>query len=316
MKRCAIPRREASRWSIFSETRVKCAPMTDSESEPQQDQLCLITGATNGVGRAAAFALARKGYHVLVHGRAPDRVERVVEAILTEGGKASPLVADLASLSAVRRLAQQVHDTQGTLRLLVLNAAIWPDQRLESADGYELTLQVNYLSHYLLSRLLLERMIAEAPARILIVSSVAHQGGQIDFDNLHLTRDFRGDQAYANSKLAQVIFCGSLAQRLQGTEVTVHSLCPGLVDTGLIAHNRDFDAVRGRLRSRMSSPEDGAKLLVHLATAPEVSTMSGCFFSRSMTGGKPMPIKSPPGLAQALWAKSEELTEIDLSQDY
>ena len=129
--------------------------MSHSETEPQE-QLCLITGATNGVGRAAAFALARKGLHVLEHGRAQDRVERVVEAIRTEGYKASPLVADLASLSAVRRLASDVLEIQGSLRLLVLNAAIWPDQRLESADGYELTLQVNYLSHSLLTRSLLK----------------------------------------------------------------------------------------------------------------------------------------------------------------
>ncbi len=287
-----------------------------SESESAQDELCLITGASNGIGRAAAFALARKGLHVLVHGRAPDRVERVVEAIRTEGGTASPLVADLASLSAVRRLASDVLEIPGSLRLLVLNAAIWPDQRLESADGYELTLQVNYLSHYLLTRLLLERMLSQAPARVLIVSSVAHQGGQIDLGDLHLTRNFRGDQAYANSKLAQVMFCASLAQRVQDTGVTVHSLCPGLVDTGLITHNRDFDAMRGRLRSRMASPEDGAKLLVHLATMPDVSGMNGCFFSRSMAGGKPTKVKSPPGLAEALWEKSEELTEADSSQDF
>jgi retinol dehydrogenase 12 len=290
--------------------------MTSAPELEQQDQLCLITGATNGVGRAAAFALARLGLHVLVHGRAADRVQRVVEAIRTEGYKASPLVADLASLSAVRRLAREVLDTAGSLRLVVLNAAIWPDQRLESADGYELTLQVNYLSHYLLSRLILERMLADAPARVLIMSSVAHQGGALDFEDLQLTRNFRGDQAYANSKLAQVMFCASLAQRVAGSGVTVHSLCPGLVDTGLIAHNRDFDAMRGRLRARMSSPEEGAKLLIHLATAPEVSDMNGCFFSRSMTGGKPMPIKPPPGLAEALWAKSEELTDVYNSQDY
>ena len=289
--------------------------MSETESE-QHDPLCLITGATNGIGRAAAFALARKGLHVLVHGRAADRVERVVEAIRTEGYKASPLVADLASLSAVRRLANDVLETKGALRVAVLNAAIWPDQRLESADGYELTLQVNYLSHYLLARSLLERMRDGAPARIVIVSSVAHQGGEIDFSDLHLTRNFRGDQAYANSKLAQVMFCAALAERVEGTGITVNSLCPGLVDTGLITHNRDFDSMRGRLRARMSTPEEGAKLLVQLATSPDVSTANGCFFSRTMTSGKPMPIKPPPGLAEALWKKSEELTDVDPSEDY
>jgi len=274
------------------------------------DQLCLITGASNGVGRAAAFALARKGLHVLVHGRALDRVERVAEAIRTEGGKASALVADLGSLSAVRHLAQQVLDTPGSLRVCVLNAAIWPDQRLESTEGYELTLQVNYLSHYLLARSLLERMQTEAPSRFVITSSVAHQGGEIDFDDLHLTENFRGDQAYANSKLAQIMFCAAFAERLKGTGVTVNALCPGLVDSGLIAQNRDFDAVRGRLRARMSTPEEGAKLLIHLALAPELANTSGCFFSRSMSGTRPMPIKPPPGLAEALWRKSEELTAL------
>ncbi len=286
---------------------------SDVESVP--DTLCLITGATNGVGRAAALALARKGVHVLVHGRAGDRVARVVEAILTEGGRASPLVADLASLGAVRRLSREVLAMPGRLSHVLLNAAIWPDQRLESADGHELTLQVNYLSHFLLATLLVERLIESAPSRLLITSSVAYQGGELDFDDLHLTRNFRGDQAYANSKLAQVTFCASLAKRLEGKGVTVHSACPGLVDTGLIAHNRDFDAMRGRLRARMASPEEGAKLLVHLATAPEVTQTNGCFFSRSMTGGKPMPIRPPPGLAEALWAASEQLTAHDGSQD-
>lgn len=281
----------------------------------ERDELCLITGATNGVGRAAAFALARKGFHVLVHGRASDRVERVVEAITTEGGKASPLVADFASLSAVRRLAREVLAMPGLLRVVMPNAAIWPDQRLESADGYELTLQVNYLSHYLLTRLLLERITTDVPSRVIITSSVAYQGGEINFEDLQLTRNFRGDQAYANSKLALVMFCASLAQRLHGSGVTVHAMCPGLVDTGLIAHNRDFDAVRGRLRARMASPEDGAKLLVHLASAPEVMLTHGCFFSRSMTSSKPMPIRTPPGVAEALWKKSEELTEPDSSQE-
>jgi len=286
-----------------------------SGGELERDDLCLITGATNGVGRAAALALSRMGLHVLVHGRAADRVERVVEAIKTEGGQASPLVADLASLSAVRRLSREVLALPGALRLVMLNAAIWPDQRLESADGYELTLQVNYLSHYLLTRLLLERITQDGPSRVLITSSVAYQGGELDFEDLHLTRRFRGDQAYANSKLAQVLFCASLARRVEGTGVTVHAVCPGLVDTGLIAHNRDFDAVRGRLRARMASPEEGAKLLVHLATAQEVTQTSGCFFSRTMTGSKPMPIRPPPGLAERLWQRSEELTEPDSDQD-
>ena len=190
---------------------------------PLDDQTILITGSTDGHGRRVAEELVARGAAVLVHGRDPDKVARVTEEI----GAARGLVADLARLDDVRRLADEVDQ----LDTLVNNAGIVIPERQESADGYELTFAVNYLSHFLLTALLLPKL--REPARIVNVSSIGQY--PLDFDDLQYEHDFNGYYAYAKSKLAQILFTRELAERLGDRDVTVNALHPAtLMDTNMV----------------------------------------------------------------------------------
>jgi NAD(P)-dependent dehydrogenase (short-subunit alcohol dehydrogenase family) len=225
---------------------------------PLEEQRILVTGSTDGLGRRVAAELAARGASVLVHGRDPDKVDDAAREVGAEAG----LVADLADLDQVRRLA----DEAGELDTLVNNAGLIEPERRESADGLELAFAVNYLSHFLLTELLLPRL--REPARIVNVSSL----GQIplDFDDLMLERGYDGYTAYAKSKLAQVMFTVELAERLDGRDVTVNALHPAtLMDTKM---------VRDSLGRARSSVEEGAEAVVWLVTDPELDGVSGRFF--------------------------------------
>src|SRR5215216_236968 len=188
----------------------------------------LITGSTDGVGRMAAERLGAAGAKVLVHGRDQQRGEQVVGAIHGYGGDAEFYPADLASLAEVRRLADAVLQKHDRLHVLLNNAGIGTGgpagERQESADGYELRLAVNYLAGFLLTRLLLPRLKASAPARIVNVSSLGQHA--IDFDDLMLTRGYSGSRAYCQSKLAQILFTFDLAEELKDLDVTANCLHP------------------------------------------------------------------------------------------
>jgi NAD(P)-dependent dehydrogenase (short-subunit alcohol dehydrogenase family) len=186
-----------------------------------------VTGSTDGHGRAVAAELARRGAGVLVHGRDPAKVERVAAEI----GAARGLVADLSSLDEVRRLADDIDQ----LDTLVNNAGVYEAERRESADGYELTLAVNHLSHFLLTALLLPKL--REPARIVNVASIGQ--APLDFDDLMVERGYEGFAAYAKSKLAQVLFTFELADRLDGRDVTVNAVHPAtLMDTNMVDAGR------------------------------------------------------------------------------
>jgi len=190
---------------------------------PLADQTILVTGSTDGLGRRVAEELVKRDARVLVHGRDPDKVVRVVGEIGAERG----LVGDLGSLDDVRHLADGVDQ----LDTLVNNAGIVVPERRESADGYELTFAVNYLSHFLLTSLLLPKL--REPGRIVNVSSIGQYA--LDFDDLQYERDFNGYYAYAKSKLAQILFTRELAERLGDRGVTVNALHPAtLMDTNMV----------------------------------------------------------------------------------
>lgn len=197
----------------------------------------LITGSTSGLGRELALELAATGAHVIVHGRSPERGREVVAEIEQAGtGSASFHAADLASLEEVRELGETILREYPRLDLLINNAGIWQREartRTLSADGHELGFAVNYLSHFLLTRMLLPRLRESAPSRIINVSSGAQ--APIDFDDVMLERGFSGSHAYAQSKLAQILFTADLAEELQGSGVTVTSLHPAtLMDTPMV----------------------------------------------------------------------------------
>jgi NAD(P)-dependent dehydrogenase (short-subunit alcohol dehydrogenase family) len=225
---------------------------------PLAEQRILVTGSTDGLGREVAAALAQRGASVLIHGRDPSKVEAAAADIGADAG----LVADLADLGAVRSLAGEA----GRLDTLVNNAGVIVPERRESADGHELTFAVNYLSHFLLTRLVLENM--REPARVVNVSSIGQT--PLDFDDLMLARGYDAFGAYAQSKLAQVLFTVELAERLGNRDVTVNALHPAtLMDTKMARE------AFGRSRS---SVEDGVEATLRLIEDPELDGVSGRFF--------------------------------------
>ncbi len=194
---------------------------------------CLITGATDGIGKATALALARLDACVILHGRNPDKLAATVQEIraATDNEQVHSVLADFTSLEQVTHMATEVNKRFPRLNVLINNAGLLTDHRQLSSDGFELTFAVNYLAPFLLTRKLLPTLQANPPARIVNVASTAMGGGMIDFDNLQLDHGFNGWQAYANSKLANVLFSFALAKRLAGTGVVSNSLCPGLIDS-------------------------------------------------------------------------------------
>jgi len=254
---------------------------------PLAEQTILVTGSTDGHGRRVAEELVKRGASVLVHGRDPDKVERVAQEIGAERG----LVADLGSLEDVRRLAVEVDG----LDTLVNNAGIVIPERRESADGYELTLAVNYLSHFLLTALLLPKL--REPARIVNVSSIGQY--PLDFDDLQYERDFNGYYAYAKSKLAQVLFTYELAERLADRDVTVNALHPAtLMDTNMVL---------GPGGTPQSSVEEGVEATVRLIAEPELDGTTGRFFNGERDW-RPDAQANDPDARRRLWEESERLT--------
>jgi NAD(P)-dependent dehydrogenase (short-subunit alcohol dehydrogenase family) len=233
----------------------------------------LITGATDGVGRVVACALAQQGWRVLVHGRDRPRGEALAREIEQAGGSAAFLAADLASLAEVRRLADEVKKRTGRLDLLINNAGIGSvgsaPGRQTSADGHELRFAVNYLAGFLLTHLLLPLLKASAPARIVNVASAGQQA--IDFSDVMLTRGYSGGGAYRQSKLAQILFTIDLAQELEGSGVIANALHPSTY--------MNTTMVRQSGTTPISTVEDGAAAILQLAVSPVLDGKSGLYFN-------------------------------------
>jgi len=246
-------------------------------------KVCLVTGATHGIGFTAALELARLGAIVWVHGRDPERGRRAAEDIARDSGSRNVrfVQADFARLDDVRRVAAEVQASAPRLDVLVNNAGLICRERTTTAEGYETTFAVNHLAPFLLTLLLRTKLEQSAPARIVVVASEAHRRSQLDFDDLMMTRGFSLFRAYGRSKLANILFTRALARRLAGTAVTANALHPGFVQTNLFSHGsalaRWGAATIGRLFMR--SPEQGAKTTVYLSASPEVEGRSGGYYS-------------------------------------
>jgi NAD(P)-dependent dehydrogenase (short-subunit alcohol dehydrogenase family) len=235
-------------------------------------QIALVTGATAGLGRATAVALAEQGMHVLVHGRDATRAAAVVNQIAGSGGTAHAVLADLASLEKAGGLAEQVSG-YGPLALLVNNAGVGagkpPYRRRQlSADGYELRFAVNYLAPALLARRLIPVLAKGAPARIVNVGSVGQ--APVDFDDLRMDHHYTGAQAYYRSKFALAAFTFDLAVELEGSGITVNCLHPAsLMNTHM---------VRESLIPPMSTVATGLRAVMNLATGPAGGAVTGRYF--------------------------------------
>jgi NAD(P)-dependent dehydrogenase (short-subunit alcohol dehydrogenase family) len=272
-------------------------------------KVCLLTGATTGIGRAAAEGLARTGLTLVLAGRDAARTEAAVEGVRRVSGndRVEGLVADLSLGSEVRRLAAEFRARHRRLDVLVNNAGAIFTRREETAEGREKTLALNHLAYFLLTRELLDLLLATAPARVVNVASEAHRGTRLDFDDLDSRRRYSGLGVYGRSKLMNLLFTAELARRLEGKAVTANALHPGVVATGFGGNTPGLFRTLVRIAQPfMLSPEKGARTLVYLATSPEVEGVSGKYFYRCREM-RPSPAARDPESARRLWELSEQL---------
>ena len=275
----------------------------------------VVTGGNSGIGKESAIALARMGAHVVMTARNAEKGRAALEELRTRTsgttGTAEVADLDLGSFASVRSFADGLMQRHQRIDVLVNNAGVVSTRREETREGFELTFGVNHLGHFLLTTLLLDRLRASAPSRVVTVASGAHRGARsgLDFDDLQATRRYRAMRAYAASKLANIYFARELARRLGGTGVTSNSLHPGFVASNFA---RDGDAGRlgeiatSLLRPFAISPARGALTSVHLASSPDVDGVTGEYFYKC----KPARISnaaSDDSAAGRLWTVSEAL---------
>lgn len=276
-----------------------------------RDKVCVVTGATTGIGRVTALELARRGAHVVLTARTRAKGEPVAEAIRAETGnprvEVHPL--ELDDLAAVRASAGALLERGLPLHVLINNAGL-AGQRGRTADGFELHFGVNHLGPFLFTALLRERLVASAPARVVTVASKAHFDAKqgIDFDaQRRSTPSLTGLPEYAVSKLANVLFTRELARRLAGTGVTAYSLHPGVVATDV--WRRIPAPVAWIMKRFMISPEAGAATTLYCATDAGLAAASGGYYDECRER-KPSRVAQDDALAAALWTRSEQMAGI------
>jgi NAD(P)-dependent dehydrogenase (short-subunit alcohol dehydrogenase family) len=271
-------------------------------------EVCVVTGATSGIGKATATALARLGAQVVLVGRDRGRGEATAAEVAAAGASPPRLeIADLACMAQVRALAGRLGALE-RIDVLVNNAGLMAGQRRVTADGFDEVFAVNHLAPFLLTSLLLGQLTAAAPARVITVTSGAHTGAHLDLDDPQLERGWDGWRAYANSKLANILFTRELARRLEGTGVTANCAHPGVVRTRFGREARlPMRAAVTLGRPFMLSPQRGASTIVYLATSPEVAGASGGYYVKRQRR-EPSAAARDDATAQRLWQLSEELT--------
>ncbi len=267
-------------------------------------KVVLITGSTDGIGRQTAIDLAKLGATVLIHGRGKVRAYAAASDVCKESGSENVeiVTGDLSTLSSVRALAEQVKKRFDRLDVLINNAGMFMKECVLTKDGFETTFAVNHLAPFLLTHLLLDLLQksgqANAKSRIVNVSSIAHQRATLDFANLKGEKHFDGFNAYALTKLTGIMTTYELAERLQGTNVTVNCLHPGVVTTKLL------QAGFGTPGAEVSA---GAETSVYLASSPEVENVSGRYFVKKQVTPT-SPSSNDAVLRKKLWDLTEQLT--------
>jgi NAD(P)-dependent dehydrogenase (short-subunit alcohol dehydrogenase family) len=269
-------------------------------------RVVLVTGATDGIGRATARALAAGGMKVILHGRSRPKVDAVLAALGEElpGADLEGVSFDLGSQAAVRRGAEQILARVPALHVLVNNAGIFAEERVVTEDGVELTFAVNHIAPFLLTELLaarLEDSATSVPSRVINVASVAHTRGRLHLDDLTLANGWTGYAAYAMSKLANVMHAMSLAEKRSPERLVAYSLHPGVISTKLL--RQGFGPISG------GSAESGAKASVRLAGEEEVSAPSGSYFSEGVQA-PPAPAARDIAMRDALWDASRRLAKL------
>jgi NAD(P)-dependent dehydrogenase (short-subunit alcohol dehydrogenase family) len=276
-------------------------------------KIVLITGANSGIGFEASIKIARMGAQVVMVSRDRRRGEDSLVAVKARSGSdnVSLLLCDMASMAAVRALAADFRARHSRLDVLVNNAGSVTSSREVTEDGVEWTFAANYLGHFLLTNLLVDRLRTSAPARVVNVSSAGHRQGTIEFENLQFARGgFSTLRAYGRSKLAQVLFTRELARRLDHTGITVNALHPGAVATGIWAKAAAPWYVRAPIAVAkallMRTPSQGADRIMYLATSSDVEGLTGGYYEKDRLV-EPSPAARDQALARRLWDESARL---------
>jgi NAD(P)-dependent dehydrogenase (short-subunit alcohol dehydrogenase family) len=270
---------------------------------------CLVTGATSGIGLETARGLAALGAQVVMVGRDRARGEQARKAVVEKSGndRVDLLLADLSSLAGIRGLAQEFLASYPALHVLVNNAGTVELSRTTTVDGFEKTFAVNHLAYFLLTNLLLPRLRASAPARIVNVASEAHRFGRLDLADLQSEKSYRAMRVYGTSKLLNILFTVTLVEKLAGSGVTANSLHPGAVSTRLGKNNGTLARILiGLLRPFFLTPEQGAANSIFVAASDELEGVTGKYFVKQRAV-PPSRRSQRPHLARRVWARSSEL---------
>lgn len=277
---------------------------------PAREKIALVTGASFGIGAYTALGLAGRGYRVIMHGRDKARTERARNQVAERPGTLPPetALADFASLEAVRALADDILARHDRLDLLVNNAGLIAPRPQLSDDGYELTVAVNHLAPFLLTNLLLDRLKASAPARIVTVASQAHRGATVDPDHLGETpKDWSRFGQYGRSKLCNILFTRALARRLEGTGVMTACLHPGVVATGIGGGGGGLLRLGWNIaKPFLLTPEKGAETSLYLATEADPAAFHGAYVDNKRIVEPDRPARDG-ALAERLWHASARL---------
>ena len=277
-------------------------------------KVCVVTGATSGIGKAAAAALARQGAQVVLVGRDRGRAEAAAAAM----GAASTVppkveIADLTSMEQVRALAGRLASLE-RIDVLINNAGLVLGERRVTQDGFEHVFAVNHLAPFLLTNLLLPKLTGSAPARVVTVTSDAHSAASLDLDDPSLEHGWNSWRSYANSKLANILFTRELARRLDGTGVTANCAHPGVVRTGFGRESRPLLRFGLTLaRPFLLSPERGADTIVYLASSPDVAGETGGYYVKRQRR-EPSAAARDDAAARKLWDISEKMTGLTPAQ--
>ena len=276
-------------------------------------KVCLITGGNSGIGKATALGLAKLNASVVIVSRDKDKGEATLIEIRgkSDNRNVDAMTADLSSQDSVRELAHDFRGRYKKLHVLINNAGIFLPRRFPTVDGLETTFATNHLGHFLLTNLLLDVLKASAPSRVINITSSAHRGTTIDFDDLQAEKKYSGYHAYSQSKLANVLFTYQLGKLLKGTGVTVNCLHPGVVRTGFGKDVTGLMSILVRIGSPfMMSPEKSARAAIYLATSPELEGVTGKHFSRGKEE-RSSTESYDAASAERLWNVSAKLTRLN-----
>ncbi|MFX1339175.1 MAG: SDR family oxidoreductase [Promethearchaeota archaeon] len=280
-------------------------------------KIVMITGANSGIGKETAVELAKMGATVILVCRNKERGEKALKEIKERANseKVELFLADLADQNSIRLMVEEFKKKYENLHVLINNAGLWLMKRSTTSDGYEKTLAINHLGHFLLTYLVLDLLKKSTPARIINVSSHAHRSAKLDFNDIHMEQNYKGFRAYGNSKLAILLFTYELARRLENTGITVNALHPGVVRTKFGKNNggKLFNLAFNFFRLFLISAKKGARTSIFLASSPQVTNVTGKYFI------KRKPKKSSKAsynktYQKKLWQISENLTHISYNE--